>query len=181
MSKQYTIDRLPVAKAIAHILKNAKNDCIGVLLGQNTEQGIHVTDCIPLFHDKVFASTLESAFAMISHVYANKHDIVGVYDAPLKYNTGDAVPLSPLSKQLAEQVRATLHVADCLVLSLRVNNKSNVDDDDDDTPVREITETDEPLIVQGFLVTPGSTRKVTNFKKLGSEVQLKEVLDKGLY
>lgn len=37
-------------------------------------------------------------------------DIVGVYDAPLKYKSGEAVPLSSLSKQLADQIRDTLQI-----------------------------------------------------------------------
>ena len=101
MSKQVEINNRSLSKIFAHILKNQQHDCIGVLLGTRAQDSIQVTDAVPLFHDKVFASALESAFTMISQVYVGQQ-IVGLYDAPLKYKQGDAVPLSSICLNLCE-------------------------------------------------------------------------------
>jgi len=55
----------------------------------------------------VFASALEAAFTMVSTVYEGQQ-IVGLYDAPLKYKQGDAVPLSSLALNISEQIKAAL-------------------------------------------------------------------------
>ena len=64
--KQVTINQRSLDKVVAHLLKNQKSDCIGILLGhRQSANEVSVTDAVPLFHDRVFASTLESAFAMV--------------------------------------------------------------------------------------------------------------------
>ncbi len=129
MSKtQVEIKSKALRKAIAHTLKHCKNDCVGVLLGSIKADVIVVEDAIPLFHDRVFASALESAFDMISLVSDLK--IVGVYDAPLKYKSGDAVPLTSLSQSIAEQVKLALQMQEVVAISIRVPNK--LDDEDED-------------------------------------------------
>lgn len=69
MSVSVTLEPRALKKALAHTLKYSKNDCIGVLLGKHSSAGLAVSDVVPLFHDRVFSSTLESAFTMISTVY----------------------------------------------------------------------------------------------------------------
>ena len=159
MAKNYTIESVPLCKAVSHILKHSKNDCIGLLLGTNGNEGISVTEVVPLFHDRIFASTLESAFMMVQAVYADK-EIVGVYDAPLHYKSGEAYPMSPICTNICETIRTNLSVQDVMVLSLRVPKRFG-DDSDDDTPVKEVTDEDENLIIQAFTMGPGSTYKKT--------------------
>jgi len=72
MSKKVEINHRSLSKVFAHILKNQQHDCIGVLFGNRDKDSIHITDAVPLFHDRVFASTLESAFSMISLVYESQ-------------------------------------------------------------------------------------------------------------
>lgn len=145
MAKSCVIEHLPLCKAVSHILKHAKHDCIGLLLGTNGENGIQVTEVVPLFHDRVFASTLEAAFEMVSAVFADLQ-IVGVYDAPLKYQSGEAYPVSSIGTNICETIRTNLQVQDVMVLSLRVP-KSVGEESDDDTPVKEVTEESENLII----------------------------------
>lgn len=133
-----------------------------MLLGKRTNDCIQITDAVPLFHDKVFASVLESAFTMISVVYEGQH-IVGLYDAPLKYKQGDAVPLSSICLNLCEQVKATLQVPDVVALSLRVPAKLDEEDSDDDKKIKEVTQSDsaqeDGLIVDSFIVSNSSNPK----------------------
>lgn len=140
-SKSYGVSGVAQRKAFCHILKYSKNDCIGVLLGTNGPEGITVSDAVPLFHDRVFTSTLEAAFTMISAVYDTKDkQIVGVYDAPLKNKENSASsPLSSLSSTVAEQIRQTLQVQDVMALSLRVPNKKLAEEEEDaDYQVKEV-------------------------------------------
>ena len=73
-------------KSIAHILKYHRSDCIGVLLGHKQDGTLKVTDAVPLFHERVMASTTEAAMEMIDCMFADDKEkqIVGVYDAPLR-------------------------------------------------------------------------------------------------
>jgi len=101
-SKSVTLNKRPLNKALAHIIKHHKNDCVGVFLGKKAENGeVIIQEAVPLFHDRVFTSTMETAFEMVEAVYP-EYQIVGIYDAPLKYKQEDAVPLSSLSITLAE-------------------------------------------------------------------------------
>ena len=105
-NKHYTIEKLAMHKAACHILKHSNQDCIGVLLGNySNSDGIKVCDVVPLFHNRVFASPLEAAFTMIQHIYENKLQIVGVYDAPLKYKSSDNVPVTNISTNICDQIR----------------------------------------------------------------------------
>ena len=140
-----------MSKAIAHTLKHSNKDCIGILLGKQVKGSIVVEDAVPLFHDRVFASALESAFMMVQCVYADKQ-IVGVYDAPLKYNTGDAIQMSSLSENLCTQIRSTLDVSEVVCLSLKVPNKiEDEDSEEGDDRVKEITN-DQAAEIEGTLV-----------------------------
>ena len=75
---------------IAHVLKHHQSECSGILLGTVADNSFTVTDVVPLFHDRVFASALESAFMMVECVYENE-SIIGVYDAPLKLKSGESI------------------------------------------------------------------------------------------
>ena len=76
---------------------------------------------------------------MVDAVYPD-HEIVGVYDAPLHYKKGDAYPISAISTNILEQIRANLNVNDVMVLSLRYANSRGDESDDDDTPVKEVVD-----------------------------------------
>jgi hypothetical protein len=169
MSKQVDLNTRALRKSFAHILKNQQHDCIGVLLGSRSGDSILVTDAVPLFHDRVFAGALESAFMMIGQVYSDLQ-IVGMYDAPLKYKKGDAVPLSSIALNLCEQIRATLQVSDVVAVSLRVPAKVEGDDSDDEPKIKEVTEddSDEGLLVDSFIVSASSNpkkAKMASFEK----------------
>lgn len=169
MSKQVEINSRSLRKSFAHILKNQQHDCLGVLLGTRTADTIQVKDAVPLFHDRVFAATLESAFMMISQVYSDQQ-IIGMYDAPLKYKKGDAVPLSSIALNMCEQIRSTLQVSEIVAVSLRVPAKVEGDDSDEEPKIKEVTEDDldEGLIVDSFIVSASSNpkkAKMTSFEK----------------
>ena len=91
-----TVSIAPMAmnKMLAHILKHHRNDCIGVLLGSGVGQGqVEVNEVIPLFHDRVMTSMMETALEMIEAHYDQSQPalkIVGVYDAPIRGNQGDS-------------------------------------------------------------------------------------------
>ena len=97
---------------------------------------------------------------MIGQVFTNVQ-IVGMYDAPLKYKQGDAVPLSSIALNLCEQIRTTLQVSDVVAVSLRVPAKINGGDSDDEPKTKELTEeeSDEGLIVDSFIVSASSNPK----------------------
>ncbi len=161
-----------MSKAIAHTLKHSNKDCIGILLGKQVKGSIVVEDAVPLFHDRVFASALESAFMMVQCVYADKQ-IVGVYDAPLKYNPGDAIQMSPLSENLCTQIRTTLDVPEVLCLSLKVPKKIEDEDSEGDDRVKEITN-DQAAEIEGTLVVDAYvTGASKNYKAALSEFNQK--------
>ena len=55
-----------VTKTLAHVLKHHRNDCIGVLLGSGIGRGeVEINDVVPLFHDRVMTSAMETALEMI--------------------------------------------------------------------------------------------------------------------
>ena len=159
---QVNLETRALTKAIAHTLKHSNKDCIGVLLGQIDKGMIVVEDAVPLFHDRVFASALESAFSMVQCVYSDKQ-IVGVYDAPLKYKSGDAIQMSSLSDTLATQIRSMLNLQEVACLSLKVPSKVGEEDSDEDQ-IREVTEDqaaehEGTLIIDAYVIGPGRTHK----------------------
>ena len=99
---------------------------------------------------------------MISHVYAQSHKIVGLYDAPLKYKSGDAVPLSSLALSLSEQIKSSMQVTDIVVLSLRIPSKFEADSDDE-PKTKEIkdedTQSEDALIVDTFIISNSANPK----------------------
>ena len=86
---------------------------------------------------------------MVQCVYDDRQ-IVGVYDAPLKYKPGDAVQMSSLSDTLCSQIRQNLDVNEVVCLSLKVPNKLGEEDSDEDQ-IREVTE-DQAAEVEGTLI-----------------------------
>ena len=79
-STSVVLSKRACTKTLAHALKYQKNDCIGVLIGQRKSGKITVTDVVPLFHDRVMSSTLESALELIEMVHLSEHDVIlGVY------------------------------------------------------------------------------------------------------
>ncbi len=106
---------------------------------------------------------------MIGQVYSDLQ-IVGMYDAPLKYKKGDAVPLSSIALNLCEQIRATLQVSDVVAVSLRVPAKVEGDESDDEPKIKEVTEddSDKGLLVDSFFVSASSNpkkAKMASFEK----------------
>ena len=85
-----------------------------------------VTDVIPLFHERVMACSTEIAFEMIeAHLQGQPaKNILGVYDAPIKYKNqdGSAVPLSQVALLLGEQIKNKYDVLDSVIVSLRIND-----------------------------------------------------------
>jgi hypothetical protein len=53
------------AKIMLHCIKHNVNDCIGVILGKESQGVIEVLDVIPLFHERVFAAQLEVALKFV--------------------------------------------------------------------------------------------------------------------
>ncbi len=52
------------------------------------------------------SSALESALELIEMVYLSGHDqILGVYDAPLRFKSDESPSLSALSLTIAEQIK----------------------------------------------------------------------------
>ena len=81
-----------VNKTLAHILKHHSCDCVGVLLGSGIGRGqVEINDVVPLFHDRVMVSAMETALEMIEALYEgnDSRKIIGVYDAPIKGNQED--------------------------------------------------------------------------------------------
>jgi hypothetical protein len=73
-----------------------------VLLGSRGQAGHYkVNRAIPLFHDHVFTSALEAAFNAVTHLFPDE-DILGVYDAPIKFKPGESIPLSSVATALCE-------------------------------------------------------------------------------
>ena len=102
MSAKIEICADAVKVMLAHALKYHQSSCLGVLLGNCAEQGHYkIEKAIPLFHDHVFASTLEAAFNAVSHLYP-EDQILGVYDAPIKFKPGESIPVSSVATSLCE-------------------------------------------------------------------------------
>jgi len=55
---------------------------------------------------------------------------VGVYDAPLRYKSEDAVPLTELSQSIAEQIKQIMNAADAVVLSIRAPQRAEEDENE---------------------------------------------------
>ena len=98
-----------VTKTLAHILKHHQKDCIGVLLGSGIGSGqVEVTDVVPLFHERIMTSAVETAMEMIEANYEGDEGrrIVGVYDAPIRgIDQGSNQVVSTLAQSLAEQIK----------------------------------------------------------------------------
>jgi hypothetical protein len=53
------------AKIMLHCIKHNVSDCIGVVIGKESDGHIEVQDVIPLFHERVFAAQLEIALKFV--------------------------------------------------------------------------------------------------------------------
>ena len=98
-----------VNKTLAHVLKHHRNDCIGVLLGSGIGTGqVEINDVVPLFHERIMVSAVESALEMIEAHYDgdDARKIVGVYDAPIRgIDQSSNQVASTLALNLAEQIK----------------------------------------------------------------------------
>ena len=102
-----SVSMAPVAvvKTLAHALKYHKNDCVGLLLGSGIGTGqVEINDVVPLFHDRIMVSAMETAFEMVEALNSGQEgrQIIGVYDAPIKSKQEEGQPLSFLALSLAE-------------------------------------------------------------------------------
>ena len=92
---------------LLHSIKHHKNDVIGILLGSKKGNGVEVVDAIPLFHTRVFSSSLEIAFEMVE-AYLNVEQpnlkIVGIYEGRLSGNL--EATMSPLAQAVAENIKS---------------------------------------------------------------------------
>ena len=106
-----------LTKAIGHGMKFHKSDCIGALLGKKEGNTLNVIDVVPLFHDRVMTSALETAMEIVE-MYASSKGVklIGFYDAPLKFKNSE---ISSLSQALGEQMYHTQQDGDVAVVSIR--------------------------------------------------------------
>lgn len=108
---------------------------------------------MPLFHEKVFASSLEAAFNCVSHLYGSEN-IIGVYDAPIKLKSGDSIPLSALAISICEQIKAVSNLQETLAVSIRVPTLKDSDEEPKTQEIASDSEVDD-LIMDSWTV--GST------------------------
>ena len=158
-----------VTKTLAHVLKHHRNDCVGLLLGSGLSTGqVEINDVVPLFHDRVMTSAVETAFEMVEAFYEGRSDrkIIGVYDAPVRPSAQDdaKVKCSSLALSLAEQLKQAGDTLDSIVVHVTVPAGSAEDQTDD--RVREITEQEaenlHPVLLTGYAVQSTTmAKKVT--------------------
>ena len=64
-----------VTKTLAHVLKHHRNDCVGILLGSGLGSGqVEINDVVPLFHERVMTSAVETALEMIEAFNESRQD-----------------------------------------------------------------------------------------------------------
>ena len=130
-----------VNKTLAHILKHHKNDCIGVLLGSGLGCGqVEINDVVPLFHERVTTSAMETALEMVEAFNDgdDARQIIGVYDAPIK-DDDQGQPLSSLALSLAEQIKQANNSLDCIVVRVKVPKNDPEHNENEEVKTREIT------------------------------------------
>ena len=67
------------------------------------------------------SSALESALELIEIAYLKDGEqVLGVYDAPLRFKLDDSVPITPLAITIVEQIKAVKDTLDGIILSIRV-------------------------------------------------------------
>ena len=173
-AKEITISDKAAQKVLAHVLKYHQSDCLGVLIGTRSQSQITVTDAVPLFHDRVFTSVLEVAFQMIEQVYPESQ-ILGIYDAPLKYKPGESIPFTSLAINIAEQIKATNEVSETIAVSVRVPAPKESDE-----KVREVTDEDESLLFDTYTVGSSVNPKKTEVR-IEKDRLVREVLKDSRY
>jgi hypothetical protein len=77
------------------------NDCYGFLIGESNENGVTVTDIIPLSHDKILAPQLDVALKFIEA--ANK-EIVGFYENILMNKDKDNIGASSIASYICDLI-----------------------------------------------------------------------------
>ena len=132
-----------VTKTLAHILKHHSKDCIGVLLGSGIGTGqVEVNDVVPLFHERIMVSAVESALEMVEASFEGDEGrrIVGVYDAPIRgVDHGSNQVASTLALNLAEQIKQANGTFDAIIIGAKVP-PSRESEGEDDAKTREVTE-----------------------------------------
>ena len=157
-STQVTFSQRASNKALAHILKYQKHDCIGVLIGTRASGKLVVTDAVPLFHDRIMATALESALEVIELVHLQGNDIIlGIYDSPLRFKA-DEVSLTPVAVSIAEQIKQIKETLDSVIVSIRVPVH---EEEAEEAKVKEIRDDDE-LIYEAYAA--GSTPRPMKIK-----------------
>lgn len=111
---------------------------------------------------------------MIEHVYPDSQ-IVGIYDAPLKYKPGESIPFTSLAINIAEQIKATNEVSEAIAVSVRVPAPKESDE-----KVREVTDEDESLLFDTYTVGSSVNPKKTEFR-LEKDRLMREVLEDSRY
>ena len=157
-----------VNKTMAHILKHSRCDCVGLLLGSGIGKGqVEVNDVVPLFHERVMASTTETAFEMVEAINDGNQDrqIIGVYDAPIKGVNEEAnQPLSILALNLAEQIKQASDSLDAIVVRIKVP-QGGADEPASNSRTREVTE-EEAESMQSVVLQAYAVQGTTMSKKI---------------
>ena len=143
-STNVSIAPCAVTKTLAHVLKHHRNDCIGVLLGSGIGSNqVEVNDVVPLFHERIMVSAVETALEMIEASFDGDEGrkIVGVYDAPIRgVDPSSNQVSSTLALNLAEQIKQANGTNDAIILGIKV--PPSVQDQSDEPKTREITESE---------------------------------------
>ena len=118
---------------------------------------------VPLFHERVMVSTMETALEMIEAHYDgdNRRKIIGVYDAPINGIGEDSnAPVSQLALSMAEQIKQANNSLDAIILQVKVPQSLP---EESEERVREITAEEEenmkPLVLNAHACQSVTMRK----------------------
>mmetsp|Transcript_43483 Transcript_43483/g.31301 ORF Transcript_43483/g.31301 Transcript_43483/m.31301 type:complete len:108 (+) Transcript_43483:23-346(+) len=107
MSAGCQLEQAATKKIVAHVLKHHQNSVIGLLLGKRDGSSFMISDAIPLFHERIMACALETAFEMVDANLPAGSQIVGLYEAPLNFKADESNPLTTLGQNIAEVIKST--------------------------------------------------------------------------
>ena len=163
-----------VNKTLAHVLKHHRNDCIGVLLGSGIGTGqVEINDVVPLFHERIMVSAVESALEMIEAHYDgdDARKIVGVYDAPIRgIDQSSNQVASTLALNLAEQIKQANNTLDAIIINVKV--PPSLEAEGEEPKTREITN-DEAESLQSVILSAFSCQSVQQAKKIALNTSVK--------
>ena len=163
-----------VNKTLAHVLKHHRNDCIGVLLGSGIGTGqVEINDVVPLFHERIMVSAVESALEMIEAHYDgdDARKIVGVYDAPIRgIDQSSNQVASTLALNLAEQIKQANNTLDAIIINVKV--PPSLEAEGEEPKTREITN-DEAESLQSVILGAFSCQSVQQAKKIALNTSVK--------